>query len=250
MKKTNGLSPLIPEAESGSHNTGRKHIYHTRFKVMIAALIILVIAAGAMACHTFKDRNAPANGSDPLSSADDTNGGQTRTEHGAADGSTTPGSSTDGKNENNPDTTAKTQQLGAENYGFITVPSTWKTFNDPDASSITGNSIKQYCDETGKLIITLNCTADPQTDAKSAASSCWAQMENDGATDIQGATVQIADCEAYQVYGYYTDDDVMLVIWVFTDSDGTLHYISAEGPIDCVMSAVQLVEKTFTLTAN
>ena len=91
---------------------------------------------------------------------------------------------------------------------------------------------------------------NPQTDAKSAASSCWAQMEQDGAADIQGATVQIADCAAYQVYGYYTDDDVMLVIWVFTDSDGTLHYISAEGPIYSVMDAVKLVEKTFTLSKN
>ncbi len=250
MKKQNGLSPLMPETELSSNNTHRKHIYHNRFKVIITALIILVIAAGAMACHTFKDRKAPAGGSDPISSVDKTSDGRTQTEQGATDGSATPGSSTDSKNENSPDATAKTQQLGAEKYGFITVPSTWKTFNDPDASSITGNSIKQYCDEAGKLIITLNCTENPQTDAKSAASSCWAQMEQDGATDIQGATVQIADCEAYQVYGYYTDDDVMLVIWVFTDTDGTLHYISAEGPIDSVMSAVKLVEKTFTLTAN
>ena len=59
---------------------------------------------------------------------------------------------------------------------------------------------------------------------------------------------QTAVCD--QVYGYYTDDDVMLVIWVFTDSDGILHYISAEGPIDSVMYAVKLVEKTFTLSKN
>ena len=193
MKKQKGLSPLTPETES-IQRTHKKHIYHTRFKVIIALLVILVISTGILACHSFKGQKDPSSTSDQLSSADETERGQ--------------------------------------------------------ASSITGGSIKQYCDETGKLIITLNCTENPQTDAKNAASSCWAQMEQDGAADIQGATVQIADCAAYQVYGYYTDDDVMLVIWVFTDSDGTLHYISAEGPIDSVMDAVKLVEKTFTLSKN
>ncbi len=240
----------MPETEYGNRKPHRKHIYHTRFKVIIALLVILVITTGVLACHTFNDRNSAAGGSDRLSSADETGSAQTQPEQGETDGSTASDSSTGNKNTNSPDAAEKTKQLGAEKYGFITVPSTWKIFNDPDASSITGNSIKQYCDETGKLIITLNCTEDPQTDAKSAASSCWSQMEQDGATDIQGATVQIANCEAYQVYGYYTDDDVMLVIWVFTDSNDTLHYISAEGPIDSVMNAVKLVETTFTLTAN
>lgn len=220
-------------------------------KAIIALLIILVISTAILACQTFKDRKAPAGGSDMLSSSDTgADSGQQQTDTGSADSSTSSGSSSDNKNTSSSDSTTKTQQLGAEKYGFITVPTTWKTFNDPDASSITGSSIKQYCDETGKLIITFNCMENPQTDAKSAASSCWAQMEQDGATDIQGATVQIANCEAYQVYGYYTDDDVMLVIWIFTDSDGTLHYISAEGPIDSVMDAVKLVEKTFTLSKN
>lgn len=244
MKKQKGLSPLTPETES-IQRTHKKHIYHTRFKVIIALLVILVISTGILACHSFKGQKDPSSTSDQLSAADETERGQVQPEQGASDGS-----SADGQNSKNTGTAEKTQHIGAEKYGFLTVPSTWKTFNDPDASSITGSSIKQYCDETGKLIITLNCTENPQTDAKNAASSCWAQMEQDGAADIQGATVQIADCAAYQVYGYYTDDDVMLVIWVFTDSDGILHYISAEGPIDSVMDAVKLVEKTFTLSKN
>ena len=219
MKKQKGLSPLTPETES-IQRTHKKHIYHTRFKVIIALLVILVISTGILACHSFKGQKDPSSTSDQLSAADETERGQVQPEQGASDGS-----SADGQNSKDTGTAEKTQH-------------------------ITGSSIKQYCDETGKLIITLNCTENPQTDAKNAASSCWAQMEQDGAADIQGATVQIADCAAYQVYGYYTDDDVMLVIWVFTDSDGILHYISAEGPIDSVMDAVKLVEKTFTLSKN
>ena len=241
MKKNTGLAPLMPETESGGRK--KKYIFRTRFKVIIAILTILVILFGVIACHSLKSAKDPAAGADQPSSD-----ASSAISDGAQNGSAASDSSS--KNGKGSESGGKTQQLGAEKYGFITAPDTWKPFSDPDASSITGGALKQYCDETGKLIITLNCTESPQTDAKSAASSCWAQMEDDGASDIQGATVQIADCEAYQVYGYYTEDDVMLVIWVFTDQSGVLHYISAEGPIDSVMSAVKLVEKTFTLSAD
>lgn len=247
MKRNNGLAPLMPETESG--NRKKKHIFHTRFKVLIVVLTILVILFGAIACHSLKSEKTPAAGSDPASS-DSSSDVSDGTQSGSASGDSNSAAENDEKNSKSSESNSKTQQLGAEKYGSITAPDTWKPFSDPDASSITGGALKQYCDETGKLIITLNYTESPQTDAKSAASSCWAQMEDDGASDIQGATVTIADCEAYQVYGYYTEDDVMLVIWVFTDQSGVLHYISAEGPIDTVMSAVKLVEDTYTLSAN
>jgi hypothetical protein len=140
-----------------------------------------------------------------------------------------------------------TMHVGAEGYGFLDVPDTWKEFTDPDVSSVSGLDVKQYSDAEGKMIITLNYASDPQVDAKSAASSCWTQMEQEGAENIQGSTVKLDGCTAYQVYGYYTSDDVMLVIWVFTDSDGLLHYISAEGPIDNVMDSVSIVEDTYSV---
>lgn len=248
MKNKTELSPLMPDTESGNYHTHKHHIFHTRFKVIVAVLIILIIAAGIFSCHAFKDKKISSSDLSQLSVSADVDEGQNSQES-----SENKASVSDKHKDNSSkktDDIGKTQQLGAENYGFITVPDTWKTFNDTDISSVTGNTVKQYCDESGKLIITLNCTENAQTDAKSAASSCWAQMEQDGAADIQGATVQLANCEAYQVYGYYTDDDVMLVIWVFTDSGNILHYISAEGPIDNVMNAVTLVEETFTLTAD
>lgn len=245
MRNNSDLPPLMPETENAALHKHKRHIFHTRFKIIIVILIILVVSAGILAYHTFKEVKAPFSDSDQLSASADTN-----TEQQPSQNKNSESNSQEDNNSKKTDDTGKTQQLGTENYGFITVPDTWKTFNDSDISSVTGNTVKQYCDETGKLIITLNCTENSPTDAKNAASSCWAQMEQDGAADIQGATVQLADCEAYQVYGYYTDDDVMLVIWVFTDSDNILHYISAEGPIDNVMSAVTLVEETFTLTAD
>ncbi|MGN1349741.1 MAG: hypothetical protein ACI4VM_01960 [Anaerovoracaceae bacterium] len=139
------------------------------------------------------------------------------------------------------------KRVGEEKYGFLEVPDDWKDYVDSEVAAVSGLSLKQFCDASGKLIITLNYSEGSQVDAQEAASSCWAQMEQDGAQNIQGSTVELAGCKAYQVYGYYTDDDVMLVIWVFTDKDGTLHYISAEGPLDSVMDCVKLVEETFAL---
>ena len=248
MRKNNSHAPLLPEAERSGHKRKKTYISHTRFKIIVAGLAALVIIFGAIACHSLNGSADPSNDTGHIAS-DDTSVDEQQPSSGDNDPAQPDTGSGDSKNENS-SAGSKTKQVGAGKYGFLTVPDTWKNFTDPDAASITGDPVKQYCDETGKLIITLNCTEDPQTDAKSAASSCWSQMEQDGAADIQGATVQIADCEAYQVYGYYTDDDVMLVIWVFTDSDGILHYISAEGPIDSVMDAVKLVEKTFTLSEN
>lgn len=244
MRKNNSHAPLFPETESSGRKRKKTYIFHTRFKVIVAALTVLVVIFGVIACHSLKGSEGPSNDAGHGISSDTSVDEQQPSDDDASSGADT---GAGGATEEDSSGSSKTRQVGAEKYGFITVPDTWKNFTDPDAASITGDPVKQYCDETGKLIITLNCTEDPQSDAKSAASSCWAQMEQDGASDIQGATVQIADCEAYQVYGYYTDDDVMLVIWVFTDSDGILHYISAEGPIDSVMDAVKLVEKTFTL---
>ena len=139
------------------------------------------------------------------------------------------------------------KRVGEEKYGFLQVPDDWKDYVDSEVAAVSGLSLKQFCDASGKLIITLNYSEGSQVDAQEAASSCWVQMEQDGAQNIQGSTVKLAGCKAYQVYGYYTNDDVMLVIWVFTDKDGTLHYISAEGPLDSVMDCVKLVEDTFAL---
>ena len=128
------------------------------------------------------------------------------------------------------------------------VPEDWTDFQDPDISETSGLEVLQYSDPTGKLIITLNYSDNGQVEAQSAASSCWAQMEEEGAEDIQGATVELDGLTAYQVYGYYTSDDVMLVIWIFYDNDGLLHYISAEGPISSVMDSVNIIEDTYAVS--
>ena len=141
----------------------------------------------------------------------------------------------------------KTMRVGADLYGFVEVPEDWKEYTDSQVTAVSGRAVKQFCSADGSLIVTLNYADGSQTDAQAAATSCWVQMEQDGAQNIQGATVELAGCKAYQVYGYYAGDDVMLVIWVFSDKEGRLHYISAEGPLDTVMDCVKLVEDSYSI---
>lgn len=245
--------------ERGIYMAKKKNfLFNSRFKIIIAALILIILIIGVFSCSMSDgEHNGSGAANDVPSSADADAGSSDDSQNAenaensddANDSNTT--SENDTKTDSSiygavPGEKKGTVRVGAENYGFIDVPDTWVTFTDEKAASLSGLSVKQYSDASGKNIITLNCS-ESQTDPKSAASSCWNQMEQEGASDIHGATVTLDGCETYQVYGYYADEDIVLVIWIFFDDDGMLHYISAEGPADSISSTVKIIEKTFSL---
>lgn len=238
----------------------KKFLFNSRFKIVIAALIIIIFIFGVFSCSLSDgEHNGSGASNDVSSSADaDANAGSSDDSQNAANAENSGDANDSGDTAENdtktdssidgavPGEKKGTVRIGAENYGFIDVPNTWVTFTDEKAASLSGLSVKQYSDASGKNIITLNCS-ESQTDPKSAASSCWNQMEQEGASDIHGATVTLDGCEAYQVYGYYADEDIVLVIWIFSGDNDMLHYISAEGPADSISSMVKIIEKTFSL---
>jgi len=140
-----------------------------------------------------------------------------------------------------------TIHVGGIGYGYLEIPNGWKDFNDSQLTQGGDMYVVQFSDADSNCVLTLNYTDTPQVDAQTAASSIWAQMEKEGAEAIQGSTVTLADCEAYQVYGYYKDDKIMLVTWSFTDANGLLHFISAEGPLDRIADVVSAVENTYVI---
>lgn len=232
----------------------KKLIFHTRFKVIVTAFLIILLIIGAFSCSRLNDNSDSGNKTPDTQSSADSGGDSLKNDDNTdqSDGTDTPDNTT--KNDSEPESSIEgavpgskkgTVRTGAENYGFVDVPNTWVTFTDQETASLSGLSVKQYSDAAGKNIITLNCS-ESQTEPKSAASSCWTQMEQEGASDIHGATVTLDGYESYQVYGYYADEDIVLVIWIF--SDGTmLHYVSAEGPADSVSDTVKMIENTFSL---
>ena len=79
------------------------------------------------------------------------------------------------------------------------------------------------------------------------ANAIYAEMADEvGEDNVEGAKVTLAGQQAIQVYGAYPDD-TFLVNWVFEDSAGNVHYISAEGTADTISEAVSYVENTYTL---
>ncbi len=129
------------------------------------------------------------------------------------------------ENTNDVEVEESGKRIGTEEFGYVTVPDNWVRFYDVD-----GSSTYQYS-YAGIWIVTLYAVPKTQIDAKSYASNVRYAMEyEEGATNVTGATVTLGKYNAYQVYGYYPDDNVWLVSWYFEAEDGKTHYLSIEGP--------------------
>lgn len=115
--------------------------------------------------------------------------------------------------------------IGAEEYGYVTVPSNWIRFIDEE-----GVHAIQYSDVSADYIVSLDYVKTSQTSADSLSTNIYNNLKNEGVTNLQRAVVKINNYNAYQVYGYYQDDYIWLVTWVFEAEDGNTHYIGIEGP--------------------
>lgn len=147
-----------------------------------------------------------------------------------------------------------TQVVGDETLGYVTIPDWWASFQD-----LGGATALQYSNGAG-TIISLDTFSDEgltedqkaQITAETAAYSVWYNLEQNGVTDIVGAQVDLNGIDSFQVYGAYVSEDYgtssIIVCWVFSDEDGGLHYVSAEGPVTEIAQAVGYVEDSYTLT--
>ena len=138
----------------------------------------------------------------------------------------------------------ETKKVGKENYGFVEVPSEWVDFKDVDLPD--GTAVIQYSDPAGSSIITMNMAMNFEQSAEDAAQGVAMKLQNDG-VNATGATVQLGGYTAYQLYGMYENEGIILVTWIFKDENNTLHYISAEGKGNDVLDVVGYLEKTYSL---
>ena len=146
---------------------------------------------------------------------------------------------------------AATQRVGTPEFGFVDVPADYVVFHDAN-----GGTDLQYSDASGTSIITLNVfdmesvPEDLRADFTpyDAAQSVASNIDEGGPSSIQGATVELAGRQAYQVYAYF-DDGTFLVTWVVDDPAGTIHYVAVEGPESTILDNVELVESTYAFDA-
>ena len=141
------------------------------------------------------------------------------------------------KEDNTPEVknTADTKRVGKENYGFVEVPSEWIDFKDVSLPDDT--TVIQYSDPVGSSIITMNISNNYEQSADNAAQAVAQKIQDEG-VKATGATVQIGGYKAYQVYGKYENEGIILVTWFFKDENNTLHYISAEGKENDILNVV------------
>ncbi len=118
-----------------------------------------------------------------------------------------------------------TRVVGNDTFGYVTIPSDWLKFQD-----VNVNQGLQYSDKDGTYIITLDAVSTEQLDAKTYAAGVAGKLEAEKVSQLTNATVNIAGHTAYQVYGYYEELDIWLVVWCFEAEDGNTHYIGIEGP--------------------
>lgn len=141
-----------------------------------------------------------------------------------------------------------TKRVGDDYYGYVSIPENWVTFIDIGLNYEETDELKypmqwSYADVN---IITLNYLP-ASYDPKDAASAIALKNESDGMEDMITATVTLIGETAYQVYGYYPNENLYLVAWVFSGSDGVTHIISAEGLPDSVADVVEIIENTYSL---
>lgn len=122
-------------------------------------------------------------------------------------------------------TTSSTEQrIGNSDFGYVTVPKNWAKFYDPDSPNVLQYSYANVS------IVTLYAMDTTQASAYDYATSTMYRMESQNAENVTGARVTLGKYNAYQVYGYYSDENKWLVCWHFEAEDGKTHYISVEGP--------------------
>jgi len=83
---------------------------------------------------------------------------------------------------------------------------------------------------------------------KEVATAVADDQRNKGAINVEVKETKISDMDAYLVESYHSTDNVKVFTYFFLDKNKEMHSISAEGPADKVVEAVEIVEKTFSLT--
>lgn len=134
----------------------------------------------------------------------------------------------------------ETQVVGTTDFGYVSVPKNWYRFYDVESS---GTFQYSYANA---WIVTLYAVPTSQLDAYTYASNVKTNLSNENVTNLTGAKVKVAGYDAYQVYGYYSNENIWLVCWFFEGEDGKTHYIAVEGPDKT--SEFFNIPDTFTLT--
>ena len=137
----------------------------------------------------------------------------------------------------------ETKRVGKEDFGFVTVPEMWVDFKDVNESTTA-----QYSDISGSYIVSLDNNKNVEIeDPELWAQVILLQMDSYGSTDFEGATIEYMGYPCYQCYGTFPDGTIW-VVHIFTVDDGSIRYLSIEGPISGFMEIYELVSESYSVS--
>ena len=209
-------APVTPAAPIVTSNTSKKSSNVALIIIISVVSFLLVGALTFFGVKSFLD-------------GQNSNGGTKNNTTNNTKNNIVNNNTTNNNTKNNTKTTTeeKTQVVGADKYGYVTIPSDWVKFTDPDVTI----DLVQYSTLSSDYVLTMMYYSKSEVvSAEQAATNVSNHMSTENVTGLTGAKVKVAGYDAYQVYGYYPDENEWLVCWFFEAEDGYIHYIAVEGP--------------------
>lgn len=117
--------------------------------------------------------------------------------------------------------TGELQQIGDDENGYMQIPAGYVPFQEEDVEGLT-----QYASQNGKSIITLDFYEG--VDYITAAQGMYAYLQQEGS--IQGlayAEAVVNSYPAYQIYGHYEDNTVLVAYFMQDSADAANSYYAA-----------------------
>lgn len=188
-----------------------------KLKHTIPALLLALALAG---CATKQDASTPVSSTAPASSQAASSAPESLPES-TPESTSTPTALAPGF-----DPSGEFKQVGEEGFGFVSVPEDWANFQDLD-----GGTALQFSDLSAQYIVSLDNgeNAGGFTDAETWAQGIMAVMESIDPISFEGAKVDFVGYDTYQCYGIF-EDGTFWVVNIFPIEDGSLRYLSIEGP--------------------
>lgn len=129
--------------------------------------------------------------------------------------------------EKDPVVTGDVKQIGENKYGFVNIPADWVTFTD-----LSGSGAYQYSDRSGSYILTMSNGSElVSSDPEQMAEVIMRSMESNGSEDYEYELVDYLGYDCYQCMGSFPDGTIWIV-HIFEVEDGSMRYLSFEGPFD------------------
>lgn len=114
------------------------------------------------------------------------------------------------------------KQVGEEKYGYINIDSTWEPYLDKD-------DMLQYVSKDNYESLTIFYVEELSFTLREYMTKLQEYAMEDGASDLKITEVKVNNYDAYQMEGYYNEDNTYIVVWCFVDENNTLHYIEIDS---------------------